>query len=339
MENILLLENSGLRGNFYNALKKEGFQVTDFFGATFPSFEKSQFHRIGNVFYRAALGRKDYMEIQKRKFLEKQYNQSAQDLFAQGKKFDYALIFRGDRFPNEMLSILRKMCRKIICYEYDGLKVCGNIFNTKSFFDRTFVFDPADYFAHQEIFLPLTNCWFETPDLKPKQSVENDIFYIGVGVPERLRIIEKVKDYCIHNSIILNATLTIAPHFVEKKGEGIFLSHKTIDYQKNVEGVQKSKAILDFKLSYHNGLSFRFFEGMKYRKKIITNNASVKHYDFYHPDNVFITDFQNLDGLKEFLEKPYHEIDEKIFEKYGFKNWIHYALDILPYQKIDLPKI
>ena len=48
---------------------------------------------------------------------------------------------------------------------------------------------------------------------------------------------------------------------------------------------------------------------------------------------------QNFSGLKEFLEKPYYEIDEKIVNKYGVENWLKYVLDIEPHQKIDLPKL
>ena len=63
----------------------------------------------------------------------------------------------------------------------------------------------------------------------------------------------------------------------------------------------------------------------------------MKNYDFYHPDNIFITDFENFNGLKEFLEKPYHKIDRKIVEKYGIKNWLNYALDYGDYEAINLP--
>lgn len=101
----------------------------------------------------------------------------------------------------------------------------------------------------------------------------------------------------------------------------------------------RSKAILDMKLPYHEGLSFRFFEAIYYKKKIITDNVNVKNYDFYHPDNIFITDYEDFSGLKEFLEKPYYEIDEKIVNKYGVENWLRYVLDIEPHQKIDLPDL
>jgi hypothetical protein len=76
---------------------------------------------------------------------------------------------------------------------------------------------------------------------------------------------------------------------------------------------------------------------MNYEKKLITNNSSVKNYDFYHSDNIFITDYINFDGLEEFLAKPYQKIDEKMVQKYGFENWIKYVLNDGKYQNISLP--
>ncbi|WP_228731997.1 MULTISPECIES: hypothetical protein [Pseudomonas] len=38
------------------------------------------------------------------------------------------------------------------------------------------------------------------------------------------------------------------------------------------------------------GLSFRFFEAMTSRKKVITTNKSVVDYDFYNPANILVID-------------------------------------------------
>ena len=63
------------------------------------------------------------------------------------------------------------------------------------------------------------------------------------------------------------------------------------------------------------------FESIFYDKKLITNNKSLKDYDFYHPNNIFILD-NNYDKIKEFLAKPFIKIDNEIKEKYDYKNWI-----------------
>lgn len=86
--------------------------------------------------------------------------------------------------------------------------------------------------------------------------------------------------------------------------------------------VLQSKILVDIKRPSHDGLSFRFFEAIGYDKKIITNNQSVKHYDFYNPNNILITDFENLDGLTEFINTPFIPYSTEYKEKYLFKNWV-----------------
>ena len=54
--------------------------------------------------------------------------------------------------------------------------------------------------------------------------------------------------------------------------------------------------------------------------------------------DVIIWNGQDFNGIEEFLQLPYYEIDATIREKYSFKNWIRYVLDIEPYQAITLPQ-
>ena len=57
---------------------------------------------------------------------------------------------------------------------------------------------------------------------------------------------------------------------------------------------------------------------MFYNKKLITNNIYIKEYDFYNPHNIFILQERNISELKEFLELPTIEINQKIKNKYRF---------------------
>ena len=82
---------------------------------------------------------------------------------------------------------------------------------------------------------------------------------------------------------------------------------------------------MDFKLG-HNGLSFRFFEALKYEKKIITDNFSVKEYDFYNPNNIFILHKDNLENLETFLHSDYQKLPPELVEKYSFSSWIYDCL-------------
>ena len=78
---------------------------------------------------------------------------------------------------------------------------------------------------------------------------------------------------------------------------------------------------MDFVDPRQVGLSIRFFEGMYYKKKVITDNKMVKNYDFYHPNNIFVLE-NNYQDIHDFLKTPYYEISEEIVKKYGFSGWI-----------------
>ena len=86
--------------------------------------------------------------------------------------------------------------------------------------------------------------------------------------------------------------------------------------------MKKSDVLVDFLDPRHTGLSIRFFEGLYYKKKVITDNAAVKNYDFYHKDNIFVIENNNYDEIKNFLKTPYDDLPTEIVEKYGFRNWI-----------------
>ena len=58
------------------------------------------------------------------------------------------------------------------------------------------------------------------------------------------------------------------------------------------------------------------------KKKLITNNKDIINYDFYNSNNIFVLGEDNLDNIKEFIEKEYVEIDEKIINYYDFYEWL-----------------
>ena len=85
--------------------------------------------------------------------------------------------------------------------------------------------------------------------------------------------------------------------------------------------------MLDLKLKVHNGLSLRFFEALKYEKKIITDNQDVINYNFYDAENIFILGKDSMDRLDYFLNSSYQPIDENIRKQYSFSNWLNIILN------------
>lgn len=200
------------------------------------------------------------------------------------------------------------------------------------------LFDKGDIIKFPEYKLKdATNFWISN-DCNIRKKLDLDIFYLGVGISESIAILENLHGFCEENNLNFKSLVTVPFYNSNYENTKIEFMTNAISYVENLNFVQKSAAILDIKLHHHNGLSFRFFEAMYYNKKMITNNASVVNYDFYDPNNIFITDFEDFSGLNEFMKLPYQIVASEIKEKYGFSNWIKYVLNIEPHQEIHLPE-
>ena len=119
---------------------------------------------------------------------------------------------------------------------------------------------------------------------------------------------------------------------LEKKlrEEGIQTNFKIIENEKDyvsydeyLKMIAESKCILDYNQEGQVGLSLRPMEALFLEKKLITNNTDIKNYDFYDNDNIFILGEDNINEIKEFINKPYKKIDQDIIDYYDFDQWLN----------------
>ena len=258
---------------------------------------------------------------------------------------DNALFIRGDIYDEDTLQLIRNKTRgKMINYQWDGLSRFGEIFNKLHCFDTNYVFDPADVGEQNGLTtLPATNFWF---DKMPKISeIQSDVYFTGIHWPglNRNNALVRFAQYAEQKGLKTDFAIYhihdggVAEHSTLYPHPFIHPIRQSKDFRDNLLGAMHSRILLDFKNPDHKGMSFRPFEALGYRKKLITTNPETAKYDFYHPSNIFIWDGKTLDGLDEFIATPYQEIDPTIREKYSFGNWILYMLNIEPHQKITLP--
>lgn len=154
---------------------------------------------------------------------------------------------------------------------------------------------------------------------KPVAHKPNDnliAFFIGRD-KNRLNLIEKTK------KILEKCGVDCDFRIIGNKRCAV--SNKGMAYDDIVELVNKSDVLIDLYLDHSAGLSLRMMESIFFNKKIITNNFSVKKYDFYNSNNIFVFDSIDnikLDELKLFLKHEYIEIDKKIVNTYLFSKWL-----------------
>ncbi|MCF7520524.1 hypothetical protein L4G92_00430 [Neisseria sp. ZJ106] len=253
---------------------------------------------------------------------------------------DYALLISGDVFGKELIAYLNQtVTHGCVNYQFDGLKRFPAIYRLISLFKRFYVFDPADLTSDPKHLLPATNFYFNHT-VEPSTTISSDFYYAGTHHPSRQKIITAFLDYVAQKPYRLDFNLLAGklktPRSVYPY-PNINILRQGIGFKENLHRAQRSNVLLDFVIDEHSGLSFRVFEALGYRKKLITTNPTVREYDFYHPDNILICNSCDFSAVDDFLQRPYHELDSQIYRKYSFSNWLKYVLEIPPYLPIELP--
>ncbi|WP_139420679.1 hypothetical protein [Chryseobacterium mulctrae] len=302
---------------------------------SFDYSQVSRFDKLKNIFHRFFFKNNNYYHVLLEKFYQKYTEDLLENIIKQKTKIDYALIFRPHGFSSKFYKHLTKLTSEISLYEYDGLYNSRALILKKNqkYVKNIFLFDHIDL-AKIEGAKFITNYHYTI--LSGEEDEKYDFYYLGSHSDERITNLTNF----INCTQKYNKEINIqAPKNLISDNENIKFITQAIDYKDYLLSIKNTKAIIDLKSPIHNGLSFRFFEGLNLEKKIITNNHSVKNYNFYHPDNIFITDYESFDGLEEFMQKTYHPMPNDIVKMYSLENWIKNIFEMGDYIPIPIPKI
>lgn len=297
---------------------------------------KNFFERLGNFLKKTFLNDKGY----KSQLRVKRNSENLKIEIAKiSEKIDYTLVIRPDYFTKNSLKLLKNKSKLFTAYQWDGFQRYPEIVNYIDLFDRFFVFDRSDYNLHKESFanlFPITNFYIDYFDDEGYEVEE--VYFLGSYLENRIEEIVSISNFFEKSGIKSNIQIVCSK---EKDRNALLTSSihpltHSLKYSEMIKQVQKSKFLLEFNnLGIHDGLSFRVFEALGFKKKLITNNPEVLNYDFYHPNNIFVWDGRNYHEIIAFLKKDYKELDSVIYKKYSFSNWIRYVFDEMTYIPIN----
>lgn len=315
---LMMADYSDFPTLFAKNLEKEGFLpyvITD----NIPKFKYENGKRYINFLKKTFQKDREY---KKNLVEEHRFREYTNQINALGTDLDYVLIIRPDLFPISVIKFLKTKTKKLIAYQWDGINKFPQIKDYFSLFDIFYCFEDV---TNIENVKKITNFYFDFDDYNETQNTYNHdvpvFYFVGLDWENRREKIDKFVTFTKNNNYKIdfyiqefekNANKNLSMHYMKDR----------ISFAENIELVKKSDILVDFVDPRHSGLSIRFFEGMYYKKKVITDNIKVKQYDFYHPDNIFVLENENYDAINEFLKIPYQEIPENIVKKYGFSNWI-----------------
>ncbi|MNK19013.1 hypothetical protein D3C87_372310 [compost metagenome] len=299
---------------FVKNLEKTGF--TPYLITDEPSkFKYNGGEKIINFFQKTFFKNREYKKELVTKHKLKEYQKRISEL----EELDYALVIRPDLFPIPVIEELKKKTKKLIAYQWDGIEKFPKVKDYFSLFDSFFCFDSED---KKNNIKPITNFYFDCipPVYKEFNHHKPRLYFVGSYWENR----EKKIDRFIEELFKMNVELAIFIQYYHKseiKNSKIKYMKERITFLENLRNVEDADVLIDFVDPVHNGLSIRFFEGLYYKKKVITDNKMVKNYDFYHPNNIFVLE-NNYREIESFLKTPYHEIPEDVVKKYSFSKWI-----------------
>ena len=267
-----------------------------------------------------------YKPIFKKSLRDKIANKKMENLFKQ-KKYDGDILLKisGIRIEEKILEVLKKKYLIMISHHLDsigGFYSEENFLIEKKYFSKISTYDKFDAIKYKIKYLP--NFYIK---ISNKKIICNQDIYTIMSDESRFNFLERIAKELKKSNVIYKFILVL-----KKKDQLtsnlIFLQNNFIPIDDMFQEFLKSKVILEIQRPENNGYTFRTFDCIGMKKKLITNNKEIINEDFYNPNNILVIDEDNIDIPKEFIDSPYEELPKEIYEKYSLENWIKQLLEI-----------
>ena len=250
------------------------------------------------------------------------------------REYDYIFMLNTARLTDKFVEDISHRYEDSfkILYCWDSLKTLPEIRKRIKYFDKVFTFDSNDVdkdsnLNHLPLFYIPTDSNFHT-------EIKNVFSFVGFGHSNRYEFIKKIKDYANKNSLTYNFNLYlpsilyfIRGKFITKVMKSAKINdfiYRPISKKKADQIMAESKIIIDYEVGSQTGLTMRTIECLGMKKKLITTNKNITKYDFYNENNILVVDRENPILNIEFINKPYQELDEKLYKKYSLSSWLEH---------------
>ena len=193
-------------------------------------------------------------------------------------------------------------------------------------FNKIYSFDFEDckkyHFTYLNQFLPFS--FSEMKKIRERSfdnNIEKKCFFIGEYWDNRVEVINKLApilqlNNCKTDFNLINYEVFKKANITFKQSEYYNLGQK-ISYFDNIEKVKQSDIILEIVQIGQTGVTLRSIEAILFNKKLITTNKSIKEYDFYNPDQIFILEDQNYSDIIKFLHTKFTPVPLDILYQYS----------------------
>ncbi len=233
--------------------------------------------------------------------------------------YDLLLVNRPDVLSEQDLDLAISKSKKSKVIFWDSIDKIPQQFHFIGKFSEILSFDPED--CQRYNLKPITNFYFKEVESK---NIRYDVALLmsyDARINDAIKIFEHFKRVGIRAKAKI---FTYRSHPIkEKLPDNMEVIHKIIPFKDAWKYYLDSAAILDISHQNQSGLSFRPFEAIGLKKKLITT-ADIRSLDFFNTSNFFyINDVLNISLTKSFFDSNYIEYNEDIKKKYYIKNWVN----------------
>jgi len=291
------------------------------FSYSYPTF----WHRIGNFFSKLLL-RRNIKHVKRDRYILDQ-------LAAIGKQ-DVILVIRPDLISEKTHRIIKGMTANYYAYLYDSMKRFKVGSKLAGFFDEIYSFDEKD--ANRYNFNHITNYIYNDGPLEPAVPGKTNpphpfkvFFVMSVKDRGRVELLNQIATQLEHLNISFKF-IVVGKKRPKTLHPAIEFSTQNVSANELMEHIQEAEVLLDLVRAEQTGLSFRIFEALGAEKKIITNNPSVRKYDFYNGNNILlIKDAADIGRNARFFTNRYLPVDEEIYSKYTIDHWVKTVFELV----------
>lgn len=153
--------------------------------------------------------------------------------------------------------------------------------------------------------------------VRPLKTPKYDVLFVGRDkgrLSYLLELKEKMKG------------MGLVPKFIIVKDSKLSSNNpaykKEISYNELLDLITESRSILNIAMSGQNGYTMRDMESIFFGVKLLTTNEYIVNADFYNPNNIFVLKDLEIDGLVDFLKKPYIPLNNKVLEDHSVKSGV-----------------
>lgn len=231
------------------------------------------------------------------------------------EKQDIIFVIRPDLLEGSLLKKLKENTKSFIAYYYDSCEKYPKQIEIAYFFDEVYSYEKEDIEKYN--FIETSNFIYD--EVIENEEIIYDIFNVS-SYDTRIDEIDTLSTRLVEAGLKIYFVLFYFEKLVYKNLQSVT---KYLSLQETKKLIAQSKAMIDIQRKDQKGLSFRTFESLGYRKKLITTNKQVKSFDFYNPNNMLVinSDNVNIEEIKKFLDLPYVEISKDILDQYSLKNF------------------